>query len=72
MDRLFTRIATRISVIAGQPLTFLLAVGIAALVQAGVGIADFSSGQPTLDEVFLALTGHHTEADLAPETEEVA
>ena len=28
MDRLFTRIATRISVVAGQPLTFLLAVGI--------------------------------------------
>jgi low affinity Fe/Cu permease len=28
MDRLFTRIATGISVVAGQPLTFLLAVGI--------------------------------------------
>jgi len=28
MDRLFTRIATGISIIAGQPLTFLLAVGI--------------------------------------------
>ena len=28
MDRFFTRIATAISVIAGQPLTFLLAVGI--------------------------------------------
>jgi len=28
MDRLFTRIATRISVAAGQPLTFLLAVGV--------------------------------------------
>jgi low affinity Fe/Cu permease len=28
MDRLFTRIATRMSVAAGQPLTFLLAVGV--------------------------------------------
>ena len=28
MDRLFTHIATRISVAAGQPLTFLLAVGV--------------------------------------------
>ena len=28
MDRFFTRVATRISVAAGQPLTFLLAVGI--------------------------------------------
>jgi low affinity Fe/Cu permease len=28
MDRLFTRIATGISVAAGQPLTFLLAVGV--------------------------------------------
>ena len=28
MDRLFTNIATRISVAAGQPLTFLLALGV--------------------------------------------
>jgi low affinity Fe/Cu permease len=31
MDRFFTRVATRISVAAGQPLTFLLAVGIIIL-----------------------------------------
>ena len=31
MDRFFTRVATRISVAAGQPLTFLLAVGIILL-----------------------------------------
>ena len=29
----------------------------------GVGIADFSLGQPSLDEVFLALTGHPAEED---------
>ena len=31
---------------------------VAELARAGVGIADFSLGQPSLDEVFLALTGH--------------
>jgi ABC-2 type transport system ATP-binding protein len=31
---------------------------IAELSRAGIGIADFSLGQPSLDEVFLALTGH--------------
>jgi ABC-2 type transport system ATP-binding protein len=31
---------------------------LAELSQAGIGVADFSLGQPSLDEVFLALTGH--------------
>ncbi len=34
------------------------AEAVAQLSRAGVRIADFSLGQPTLDEVFLALTGH--------------
>jgi ABC-2 type transport system ATP-binding protein len=34
---------------------------LAELARAGVRIADFSVGQPTLDEVFLALTGHPAE-----------
>jgi ABC-2 type transport system ATP-binding protein len=34
------------------------AEAVAALARSGVGIADFSVGQPSLDEVFLALTGH--------------
>jgi ABC-2 type transport system ATP-binding protein len=34
---------------------------IAALVGAGIGVAGFSLGQPSLDEVFLALTGHPAE-----------
>ncbi len=34
---------------------------LAALAAAGVRIADFSVGQPSLDEVFLALTGHQAE-----------
>ena len=34
------------------------AVAVADLARAGIRIADFSLGQPSLDEVFLALTGH--------------
>ena len=34
---------------------------IAELSSAGIGLADFSLGQPSLDEVFLALTGHPAE-----------
>ena len=36
---------------------------LAELARAGIGIADFSVGQPSLDEVFLALTGHTAESD---------
>jgi ABC-2 type transport system ATP-binding protein len=42
------------------------AEALAELARAGVGIADFSLGQPSLDEVFLALTGHPAE-DQTPE-----
>jgi ABC-2 type transport system ATP-binding protein len=42
---------------------------IAALVGAEVGVAGFSLGQPSLDEVFLALTGHPAEEQ---QEEEVA
>jgi ABC-2 type transport system ATP-binding protein len=35
--------------------------GVSALARAGIGIAEFSLGQPSLDEVFLALTGHVAE-----------
>jgi ABC-2 type transport system ATP-binding protein len=34
------------------------AAGVDELARAGIGIAEFSLGQPSLDEVFLALTGH--------------
>ena len=37
------------------------ALAVAALARAGVGIAQFSLDQPSLDEVFLALTGHPAE-----------
>src|SRR5690242_19100100 len=45
---------------------------LAALVTAGIGVAGFSLGQPSLDEVFLALTGHPAEAEAEAEPEEVA
>jgi len=39
----------------------LAALGMGELGRAGLGIAEFSLGQPSLDEVFLALTGHPAE-----------
>ena len=48
------------------------AEAIAELTRAGVRIADFSLGQPSLDEVFLALTGHTAEASEEDEIEEKA
>jgi ABC-2 type transport system ATP-binding protein len=41
------------------------AEAIAELTRSGVRIADFSLGQPSLDEVFLALTGHAAEEEEA-------
>jgi ABC-2 type transport system ATP-binding protein len=53
------------------------AESIAELSRSGVRIADFSLGQPSLDEVFLALTGHTAEDQTqgngaTPEEEQVA
>jgi daunorubicin/doxorubicin transport system ATP-binding protein len=43
------------------------AQALAELSRSGVRVADFSLGQPSLDEVFLALTGHPAEEDAAAE-----
>src|SRR5919106_807884 len=53
------------------------AEGIAELSRSGIRIADFSLGQPSLDEVFMALTGHTAEDQsqengATPEEERVA
>jgi ABC-2 type transport system ATP-binding protein len=37
------------------------ALAVAELSRSGVGHRGFALGQPSLDEVFLALTGHHAE-----------
>jgi ABC-2 type transport system ATP-binding protein len=39
------------------------AEAVGELSRSGIGVANFSLGQPTLDEVFLALTGHTAEQD---------
>ena len=44
------------------------AEAIAELTRAGIGVADFALGQPSLDEVFLALTGHPAEEASADDT----
>jgi ABC-2 type transport system ATP-binding protein len=41
------------------------AEAVAELARAGVGLADFAVGQPSLDEVFLALTGRPAEEEQA-------
>jgi ABC-2 type transport system ATP-binding protein len=48
------------------------AEAVAALSRASIRIADFSLGQPSLDEVFLALTGHTAEPDSIEEQEAAA
>jgi ABC-2 type transport system ATP-binding protein len=45
---------------------------VSQLSRAGVGVASFSLGQPTLDEVFLALTGHPTEDETRDRQEQAA
>jgi ABC-2 type transport system ATP-binding protein len=47
------------------------AAAVAELARSGVGIGDFSLGQPTLDEVFLALTGHTAADQTADEDTEI-
>jgi ABC-2 type transport system ATP-binding protein len=48
------------------------AEAVAELVRSGVQVAGFSLGQPSLDEVFLALTGHTAEESSEPIEEEAA
>jgi ABC-2 type transport system ATP-binding protein len=48
------------------------AEAVAELARSGVRIADFSLGQPSLDEVFLALTGHPAEEEAVAIEEEQA
>jgi ABC-2 type transport system ATP-binding protein len=45
---------------------------LAELPRAGIDVTDFSLGQPSLDEVFLALTGYTTERAFNQEVEETA
>jgi ABC-2 type transport system ATP-binding protein len=49
-----------------------VAHALAELSHSGITVADFALGQPSLDEVFLALTGRTADAAEAPTTEELA
>jgi len=51
----------RLAVIAGTAEAANDAIG--ALLAAGIGVTDFSLGQPSLDEVFFALTGSPAESE---------
>ena len=55
----------------GPPTPSGSADALAELARAGIAVAEFSLGQPSLDEVFLALTGHPAE-DRPPPTEDAA
>jgi ABC-2 type transport system ATP-binding protein len=44
-----------------------VADALAALSRSGIAVTDFALGQPSLDEVFLALTGHPTDDDTTKE-----
>lgn len=44
---------------------------LAQLPQAGIALASYSLGQPSLDEVFLALTGHEARGDTPAEASEI-
>ena len=46
-----------------------IAAGLAELTKAGITVNEFSLGQPSLDEVFLALTGHPAEAESEAEAD---
>ena len=47
-----------------------IADAVRLLDEAGIGIEDISVGRPTLDDVFLKLTGHTAEDDAETETVE--
>jgi ABC-2 type transport system ATP-binding protein len=49
-----------------------VAAALAELAGAGVTVDEFALGQPSLDEVFLALTGHPAENDDVETTEDAA
>ena len=48
---------------SGCPPSQQAATAIAELGRTGIAVSEFSLGQPSLDEVFLALTSHSTAAD---------
>ncbi|MFC9288730.1 ATP-binding cassette domain-containing protein [Streptomyces sp. NPDC057052] len=56
-------LTARLAATAGDTAAEQAARALAELARTGVTVDNFSLGQPSLDEVFLALTGHDTQAD---------
>ena len=52
---------------AQPPDTDRVPLALAELSRAGIAVAELALGQPTLDEVFLALTGRPADADPEPD-----
>ncbi|MGV9942603.1 ATP-binding cassette domain-containing protein [Streptomyces sp. NPDC003401] len=65
-------LTARLAATAGDTAAEQAARALGELAGAGVTVDDFSLGQPSLDEVFLALTGHDTQADDAVSDEVAA
>jgi ABC-2 type transport system ATP-binding protein len=51
---------------SGQPPSEQAAAAVTSLGRAGIGVGEFALGQPSLDEVFLALTGQPTASSAPP------
>ncbi|MGV9557143.1 ATP-binding cassette domain-containing protein [Streptomyces sp. NPDC003522] len=65
-------LTARLAATAGDTAAEQAERALGELAGAGVTVDDFSLGQPSLDEVFLALTGHDTQADDAVSDEVAA
>jgi ABC-2 type transport system ATP-binding protein len=61
-------LTARLSAAAQDGAAEQAARALSELARAGVTVDNFSLGQPSLDEVFLALTGHDTQADTGSRT----
>ncbi|MCF4139355.1 ATP-binding cassette domain-containing protein [Streptomyces sp. Tue 6430] len=65
-------LTARLAATAGDTAADQAARALGELARTGVTVDNFSLGQPSLDEVFLALTGHDTQADDAVRNEVAA
>jgi ABC-2 type transport system ATP-binding protein len=80
LDRAATALGAECSVDAGRSRLSLpvtngadeLVAAVQALAAAGIPLADVALRRPTLDDVFLTLTGHRTESDDADDNQEAS
>ncbi|MFD5266658.1 ATP-binding cassette domain-containing protein [Streptomyces sp. NPDC058335] len=65
-------LTARLAAASGDTAAEQAARALSELARTGITVDNFSLGQPSLDEVFLALTGHDTQADDAVKNEVAA